>query len=282
MTAPDFRTQVIEVVSYGKTNSFIVKDITGVYDSQENPGGWDPDLGAGPNLAPEDIRYAMMMITPYKGKDIPVLLEMTNTLSALYWRKLLTHLSEEGIILDLSVLGLEDFVDGYWQFKNYYWPGYYTAAFAVPAVGVFQLGEIVQGGTSGATGFIVKSDASPYHIAWIQGTFINGEVITGLDSGAFVTVTTFAVVGEILTNEVYSYTNEQSVLTATRNKIRKQPLDIILPRINEKHALNVSIADMMLETLDDAVEVGQIENYIVIFDYLQEFIERIDETYCID
>ena len=286
MTAPDFKTQITEIVSYGETTGFILKDITGAYDASTNTGGWDPDAGSGPNLAPEDIKYAMVMVTPYKGSDIPILLEITDTFDDLYWEKILDHLGGAGVTLNATVLNLTSFINGYWKFKSYYWPGYYNAAFTYDAVtnpGTgFSLGEIVQGQTSGATGFIVhETGTTEKHISWIQGTFSDGETIKGLTSGATVLVDTFVLVGELLTDEVYSYQNNQSILTATRNIIRKLPLDLQLPDINTKHVNYVRDADLFLETLDDAVEVGQIDNYTRIFDYLIDLIDKIDKTYCV-
>ena len=279
MTAPDFVTEVVEVVSYGETTSFIVNDITGEYNATTNPGGWGLLASAGPNFEPADVLASLLIITPYKGDDIVLVLEMTDNLDPLYWQNVLNPLV--GITLNNDNLGLTEIVNGYWQFKSYYLPGYYSVPVTLNSLIDFTVGEIVKGNTSGATGYVVQSGAT-LRIVWIQGTFQNTEVITGLTSGASAVSGTFSLVGEIITNEVYSYTNNQSILTATRNKVRKQPLDIILPRINEKHALYVSMADFLLETLDDAVEVGQIENYITIFDFLEDLLNRIDETYCID
>ena len=287
MIAPDFITQITEIVSYGETVSFLLKDVTGAYNAVTNTGGWDPDAGTGPNLSPSEILYAMVLVTPYLGNDIPVLLEMTDDTDDLYWEKTLDHLGEAGITLDKDVLDIETYDNGHWTFKSFYWAGYYNAAFTYdvtlnPGTG-FSLGEIVQGATSGATGYIVGEVANTNkHITWIQGTFSAGEIITGLTSGAVVTIDTFTLVGEIDSTEVYSYLNNQSVLTSTRNTVRKLPLDLILPRIDEKHAYYIGVADMLLETLDDAVEVGQIDNYKAIFDYTKILIERIDTTYCIN
>lgn len=283
MIAPDFTTQVTEVVSYGETAGFIIKDTTGAYDSQDNPGGWDPDGGAGPNMAPEDVLQAMIIVTPYQGDDIPIILEMQDNLSDLYWQKLLDHLAEDGISLDLTNLGLGSFADGHWVFKSYYWEGLYNSTYSGGQTVTLSLGEIVQGATSGATGYYVGTfGGNTAVIAPIQGTWTNGETVTGLTSSNTLIIDTFTLNGTWLANEDYSYTNHQSILTATRNTIRKLPLDIELPRINEKHAYHVGVADMLLETLDDAVEVGQIENYEEIFDYTAILVERIDQTYCID
>lgn len=287
MTAPDFKTRVTEIISYGISQGFLLEDITLAYDVDDNPGGWDPDGGSGPNLSPDEILYSMVQVIPYKEDPTNILLEMVDTGSDLYWQKLLTHLAGEGITFDPTMWGDVDVVNGYWQIKTYYWPGYYNAAFTYdvdtnPGTG-FELGEIVNGASSNATGYIVgEVGSTAKHIAWIQGTFVNGEVVTGQKSSASVVIDTFSLVGEILADEVYSYTNHQSFLTEMRNIVRKLPLDVVLPRINEKHVNYVSMADMLLETLDDAVEVGQIENYNTIFDFLKELIERIKILYCND
>lgn len=286
MTAPDFKTRVTEIVSYGVSQGFLLEDITLAYDAGTNPGGWDPDGGAGPNLAPEDILYSMVQLIPYNEDPVNILLEMTDTLSDTYWQNLLTHLVGEGITFNPSMWGATSVTNGYWQIKTYYWPGYYNATFTYDAdnnagEGLI-LGEIVKG-VSGATGYLVNEVANTNkHIAWIQGSFVDGEIITGQESGVSVIIDTFALVGEILTDEVYSYTNHQSFLTEYRNEIRKLPLDVVLPRINEKHVHYVSMADLFLETLDDAVEVGQIENYNTIFDYVTDLIDRIKILYCND
>lgn len=287
MTAPDFKTRVTEVVSYGVSKGFLLEDITLAYHVDDNPGGWDPDSGSGPNLAPEDILYSMVQITPYKEDPVNIVLEMIDTGDDLYWMNLLTHLSGEGINFTPDMWGETEVKNGYWQIKSYYWAGYYNSAFTYnvetnPGTG-FTIGEIVKGETSLATGYIVHEvGTTAKHIAWIQGTFVDGEIVTGQSSSASVIVDTFVLVGELLVDEVYSYTNHQSFLTETRNIVRKLPLDVILPRINEKHVHYVSLCDMFLETLDDAVEVGQIENYITIYDFLEELIERIQTLYCND
>ena len=287
MTAPDFKTRVTELISYGVSQGFLLEDITLAYDDPDNLGGWDPDGGTGPNLAPEDILYAMIQLIPFEAiNPINILLEMTDTGDDFYWENLLTHLTGEGITFSPEDWGATEVVNGYWQIKSYFWPGYYNSAFTYdvdlnPGTG-FELGEIVKG-VSGATGYLVSEVGSTAkHIAWIQGTFTNGEVITGQTSGAVVTIDTFSIVGEILTDEVYSYTNHQSFLTETRNTIRKLPLDAVLPRINEKHVHYIGMCDMLLETLDDAVEVGQIDNYVTIFNFVKDLIDRINVLYCND
>ncbi len=282
MTAPDFKTRVTELISYGVSQGFLLEDITLAYDDPDNLGGWDPDGGSGPNLAPEDILYAMVQLTPYKAtKPINILLEMTDTNDDLYWENLLTHLTGEGITFSPEDWGATEVVNGYWQIKSYYWPGVKNGEHAGDASG-FTLGEIVTG-TGGATGYFVKVvDSTNVAIALIQGTFNDGEVITGSDSGVTLTVTTFTTTGEILVDEVYSYTNYQSFLTETRNIVRKLALDVVLPRINEKHVHYIGMCNMLVEALDDAVEVGQIDNYIMIFDFIVDLIDRINVLYCND
>jgi hypothetical protein len=290
MTAPDFITQVTEILDYGVTSGFLIKDITGEYDVSTNPGGWVLDADdPGVNLDPTNVLKAMLVVTPYKKDPIYIPLDMSNVSSPVYWQKLLNHLGGAGITITKEMLGLTVIEDGHWQFQIYYWPGYQTAVFTldpnIALTGVvpipFKMGEIVVGQTSGASGHIIKVDATPYQIAWIHGTFLNGEVVTGQTSGASQAITTFATVGSILTTEVYSYTNHQSILTIMRNMVRKLPLDVVLPRINEKHVYNVAVANNLLDTLDDAVEVGQIANFEEIFDFVNEYVNRIDQTYCI-
>lgn len=283
MTAPDFISSVTELFDYGVTDGFLIKDITGAYDVSDNPGGWELDAnGSRTQLAPADILKALLIVTPYKSDPVPIVLEMTNVSSAIYWKKLLSHLAETGIIITKEMLDIDAFSDGHWQFNLFFWPGYRTATFSSIVSGIFESGEIVVGQTSGASAYLLKLDASPYHIVPIQGTFLNGETITGQTSGASVVVATFVLVGtDLIANEVYSYNNHQSVLTIKRNIVRKLPLDIVLPRINEKHAYNVTVANNMIDTLDDAIEVGQIANYEEIYDFLDEYINRIDQTYCV-
>lgn len=283
MIAPDFKTSVAEVLSYGMTTGFLIKDITGAYDASDNPHGWGID-GGFDFIAPIDIKYAFILITPYKGTEIKVMLEMSNTNDNLYWKNLLDHLGNDGITLDDTIVS--SFPDGHWIFKSLYYAGYYKAL-ATPQSEIEKLikGEIVTGSTSGATAYFVEhsTSGSDYyiHLCPIAGSFVDGETLTGKDSSASVTLTILgAIVGDYSDTQVYSYTNDQSILTDTRNTVRKLALDIRLPDINNKHVDAVAMADLYLEALDDAVEVGQINNYEAMFNFLTDFIEKIDQTYC--
>lgn len=57
-------------------------------------------------------------------------------------------------------------------------------------VGAFQIGEIVTGGTSGATGEVVKALPTSLDLTNTSAAFTNGEVITGGTSGATGTTST--------------------------------------------------------------------------------------------
>ena len=288
MNAPDFKTTIAEIVSFGETAGFLIQDTTGAYDAIDNPFGWGTDGGTDPILAPEDIRYAFMLITPYESDEVKVMLNMDDASDPLYWRNLLTHLTGTGIELDKDIFGV--IVDGHWTFKNFYYAGFYemqlTDVVNYPPDNLIP-GEIVEGSVSGATGYYMETiyNLTDFYarVCPIAGTFVDGDILTGKDSGVSVYVSgTVTLIGDYQDTNTYDYANEQSILTKTRNTVRKLPLDIKLPDVNNKHVDAVVVADMYLEALDDAVEVGQIENYEKMFDFLTNLIERIDKTYCIN
>ncbi len=65
-------------------------------------------------------------------------------------------------------------------------PGLYTTIASV--VGTFVVGELVTGGSSGATGYVSAVTASRITLTNVTGTFTNAETITGGTSGATATI----------------------------------------------------------------------------------------------
>ena len=73
-------------------------------------------------------------------------------------------------------------------------------------VGVFQTGETVTGGTSGATGVIVTDNSSVMTLSGVIGVFIVGETITGGISGATANTTIVDIGGpdDLTNNGIYN------------------------------------------------------------------------------
>ena len=69
--------------------------------------------------------------------------------------------------------------------KTFYCPVELTVA---SIVGTFVEGEVITGGTSGATGDLKEIASALYRITNLTGTFVNAETITGGTSGATATV----------------------------------------------------------------------------------------------
>ena len=65
----------------------------------------------------------------------------------------------------------------------------------VPVQGRWAMGELVTGGTSGATAVVTKVNTSSLQLGSVTGTFQAGETVTGFDSGATRVVSTVVKTG---------------------------------------------------------------------------------------